>query len=257
MKVIYYLTALLMSANLAFAAPENESSFIGENPIAIEHSELSSSASNLNSKRRIREVLELESRAYTVGEAMRIKESGLVYVQDLSDFSYLAQTAISNPSEAYTNAVAEFIAQNVAGCVRDQWDLRYIPELEARTRLVGQAIRVKEAAMIAVRDIRDFLDILPFSVSNPSDAYKNSVGEFTATNASQVIDSYTSIYLIVDVERFTKTVGQAMRVKNAGLAAVRDRRDLYNLAEHAFANPSQAYIDAVERFIRENYYRYP
>ena len=209
------------------------------------------------SRYQISRVLEAESRVSTVGEAMEIKRSGLGYVEDLSDFEYLSTFAVGRPSEAYQRAVGDFIAAHVAAFTHYRSDLYYIRLLEQRTPTVSTAMAVKEAAMRVCTSIEDFVYMLPYSVGSPSDAYKRAVSEFTARSIARVLAPYSRIDLIIQAEVYTVIVSDAMAVKNAGLVAVHSRRDLYELARYSVDRPSDAYIRAVDEWVRFNAPNYP
>jgi hypothetical protein len=210
-----------------------------------------------NSRPQISQVLAAEARVSTVRDAMYIKETGLVYVQNLSDFEYLATFTVSNPSLAYRTGVSNFIARYVSQFCRYSRDLDYLPLLEERSTTVQDAIAVKTAGLNAARNIHSFLRILPFSANNPSSAYRNAVSNFVAMNINKVLNRGSHIAQILKAEAFTVTVNDAMQVKNAGLIAVGSKSELLDLATYSVPNPSSAYIRAVEGFIRDNIAMYP
>lgn len=225
--------------------------------LLISASHTAFAATDQYSRQQIATVLEAESRMTTVSESIAVKQSGLSYVQDISDFEYLASYTVSRPSDSYRKAVGDFIASYVGNYVQSPADLPYLQILEARTPTVTQALAVKSAGMRAVRSIQDFLVLISFSVSNPSDGYRKAVSSFVATNVQYSLNEYSPIYLIIKVEMYTQTINDSMAVKNAGLVAVHSKRDLLDLAQFSVSNPSQGYRDAVNRFIRDNISRYP
>lgn len=209
------------------------------------------------SQRIIREILREEERARTVGEAMAVKRSGLRYVEDMADFELLSTFTVSSPSEAYQRAVAEFILDYVGAYVISPRDIPYIQSLETRILTVGGAIQLKVIGMQVVRREVDFLRLIQFSVRNPSDAYRRATSEFVADYVREALDRTSRIRLILEIEKFTMTVADAMRVKNAGLIAVYRRAELFELAEYTVSSPSDAYRRAVNEFISDNIGRYP
>jgi hypothetical protein len=66
----------------------------------------------------------------------------------------------------------------------------------------------------------------------------------------------SSIELVLELEKQTLTVNQAIQVKRAGLAAVHDAAGFLQLTRIPDSNPSEAYQSAVSRFISENVGRY-
>lgn len=255
-KKLSSILLLIFSFNLAFANSSMERIYTG--PVAIgtgqtvEH-EFSSGQSREN----IRIYLELESRVQKVSEAINLKTQALRYVEDLSDFEYLTSTPFANPSEAYKDAVGEFIARYIGGYVRDPQELRWLSVIENRVTKVNQAMAVKQAGVRAAHDVRDFLLIVPPAVGNPSEAYLKAISEFAGQYVRLSLNAYSPIYLIIDVERYTKYVSDAISVKQAGLVAVHSKRDLLALAEFCVSNPSEAYRQAVNDFIRNNINNYP
>ena len=129
--------------------------------------------------------------------------------------------------------------------------------LESRVPNVTQAMAVKSAGLRIHLQIGDYLQLIPPSANNPSEAYMKAISSFTAKNIASVLDYYSPIYLIVEAEKFTTLVSDAMIVKNAGLVAVRSRQDLFELAAYSVQSPSVAYQQAVNAFIRDNINRYP
>ncbi len=258
MKKSIHSAIIVFSLFAGSAALADAPLHVGEFPIPAVDEEIAQlPALDVLSRREIARVLEAESRTTTVSDAMAIKRSGLAYVRDISDFEYLCSFTTPRPSEAYRRAVGDFIASHVGRYVRGPYDMRYLRVLEARTQLVSQAMKVKTAGLVAVRSVHDFLELLPFSVSNPSEAYRVAVSSFVAQHVRSALDRYSPIYLIVEVEKFTKTVTDAMAVKNAGLVAVHSKSDLLDLARYSTNNPSAAYRQAVSNFIRANIDRFP
>lgn len=201
--------------------------------------------------------LRAEAGVRTVNEAINLKTQGLRYVRDIFDFEYLTSCPFANPSDAYKVAVGDFIANYVGNYVYSTYDLNMLRVLESRVPNVNQAIAVKSAGLKIHMQISDYLQLIPPSVGNPSDAYKTAISNFTAKNISYVLDNYSPIYLIIEAEKFTTIVSDAMMVKNAGLVAVHSRQDLFELAAYSVPNPSPAYQRAVNDFIRNNLNRYP
>lgn len=201
--------------------------------------------------------LRAEAGVRTVNEAINLKTQGLQYVRDIYDFEYLTSCPFANPSDAYKSAVGDFIANHVGNYVYSTYDLNMLRVLESRVPTVNQAMAVKNAGLRIRMQISDYLQLIPPSVGNPSDAYKTAISSFTAKNISYVLDYYSQIYLIIEAEKFTTIVSDAMMVKNAGLVAVHNRQELFELAAYSVPNPSPAYQQAVNTFIRDNLNRYP
>ncbi|MEA9355324.1 hypothetical protein SHI21_03890 [Bacteriovorax sp. PP10] len=201
--------------------------------------------------------LRAEAGVRTVSEAINLKTQGLQYVRDVYDFEYLTSCPFPNPSEAYKAAVGDFIVRFVGNYVYSAYDFNMLRVLESRVPTVNQAMAVKSTGLKVRMQISDYLQLIPPSVGNPSDAYVKAISNFTAQNISAVLDYYSQIYLIVEAEKFTTTVGDAMMVKNAGLVSVHNRQELFQLAAYSVPNPSAAYQQAVNNFIRDNLNRYP
>lgn len=249
--VIIAFSSILHAADLAYTGATPISAISTEKFSSIEPIDLN------GNRQQISYLLKLESGVRTVGEAINLKTQGLNYVQDAYDFEYLTSYPFQNPSDAYKNAVGEFIAKNIASFVRSNYDLRPLQILEARTLTVGQAMAVKSAGLRVHLTINDFIKLIQPSFANPSDAYKTAISRFTAQNIRYALDAYTSIYMILEVEKSTMVVGDSMAVKNSGLIAVRTQRDLFDLARYSVSNPSAAYQQAVNEFLRINLPRYP
>lgn len=209
------------------------------------------------SRYQISQVLAAEARMSTVADAMAVKRTGLVYVRDMSDFDYLASFTVANPSDAYRTAVSGFIAQNVGSFIQGPYDLSYLNSLERKTTIVPDAMAVKRAGLRAIYTVIDFLYLIPFSVPNPSEAYRTAVSDFVAASIPRVLSEYSPIRAIVEAETYTRTVDRAMAVKQAGLIAVHSKGDLLELARFSVPNPSPAYQEAVNRFIRDHIANYP
>jgi hypothetical protein len=253
------LISALMLATFS-ATNASESTFTGSAPITVRELDWEPAPVITpveSGKEDIKIYLELESRVRTVNEAIDLKNQALPFVKNLDDFVYLATYTVPTPSEAYINAVSEFIVRNAGTFFYSTADLFFLRILEAKIKTVPQAMALRNIAFKAPLTTRDLLYILPPTVENPSEAYKDAIANFAATNAARVIDQYTYIALIIDIEKFTKTVPQAMSVKNAGLAAVKTKRDLMDLATFSVPTPSEAYKQAVNDFLRFNISKYP
>lgn len=101
----YDFVALTRSA---FATPsqayrEMLSRFIGANI-----------AGRVSHRARISTLLQIESQAYFVSDAIKVKEAGLVIVRTRYDLYDLAAYAFPNPSDGYRNAVNDFIRRNLS-----------------------------------------------------------------------------------------------------------------------------------------------
>ena len=251
---------IILAATLSIAtAHSSDLAFKGQKAI-LKKSVLtreSESFDSRNGREQIAALLDVESRLQTVGEAIDLKTRGLVYVQDAFDFDYLTTYPFQSPSDSYKAAVEDFIAQYVARYVTSFMDIPALASIESRTLHVNQAMAVKNAGLRPFINIQDYLRLIQPVFKNPSDAYLTAISTFTATNITRVVDSFSPIYLFVEVEKSTRLVNEAMAVKNAGLVAVRTQNDLLELARYSVANPSQAYIQAVNDFLRLNISRYP
>ena len=229
---------------------------IGAKAVPV-HSSLRPENLGEHSYEQIRNILEIESRVQTVSEAIDLKTQGLNYVNNISEFEYLTSCPFSNPSSAYLEAVGNFISQYVERYVNSTYDLRVLSILEGRSTLVEQAMNIKRVGLRVATDIQAFLTLIPPAVANPSDAYNDAISAFVGDNVRYSLNYYSPIYMIVEAERYTKYVDHALNVKRAGLVAVHYQRDLMELARLAFPNPSDAYRQAVDNFLRENIGRYP
>lgn len=257
MKTLFISTFILASLTFANAS---ELMFTGIAPITVRELDWEPTPVEtpvISGKEDIKIYLELESRVRTVPEAIDLKNQALPFVKNLDDFVYLATYTVPRPSDAYVNAVSEFIVRHAGTFFYSASDLFFLRVLEAKIKTVPQAMAIRNIAFKAQLTVRDLLYILPPTVENPSAAYTDAIANFASANAARVIDQYTYIPLIVDIERFTKTVPQAMSVKNAGLVAVRTKRDLMELAQFSVATPSEAYKQAVNDFLRINISKYP
>lgn len=252
------ISALMLATFTTANASENL--FTGKAPITVRELDWEPAPVEtpvISGKEDIKIYLELESRVKTVSEAMDLKNQALPFVKNLDDFVYLATYTVPKPSDAYVNAVNEFIVRHAGTFFYSTADLFFLRVLEAKIKTVQQAMALRNIAFNAPLTVRDLLYILPATVENPSAAYSDAIANFAATNAPRVIDQYTYIPLIIDIEKFTKTVPQAMAVKNAGLVAVRTKRDLMDLATFSVEKPSDAYRQAVNDFLRLNISKYP
>lgn len=256
LKVITLLAVTLLSSlSLSNAA---DLIYRGKKPVSLEVQGLTVDKNQENYGRaEITYLLNEEARVRTVSEAINLKTRGLQFVRDIYDFEYLTTTPFANPSDAYITAVGDFIMNYVGNYVYSVYDFNMLRVLESRVPNVKQAMAVKAAGLRVRMQIGDFLQLLPPSVANPSDAYKTAISNFTAQNIGYVLDYYSMPYLIVEAEKFTTTVADAMRVKNAGLVAVHSRQQLFELAAYSVPNPSSAYQTAVTNFIRDNINNYP
>ncbi len=209
------------------------------------------------SQLQIARVLSVASQMQYVREAMNVKEAGLVYVANLADFDYLMTYTVENPSDAYITATAEFIARHVGDYIFSRADVPALIKLTERVQTVQQAMACKRAGLKVVNSARSFLEILPFGFSSPSDEYRSQVSTFVANNIRRFLGPKSSIAIIVEIEKYTVLVTEAMAVKNAGLVAVKSKTGLLELSQFAFENPTAAYQTAVSEFIKVNLSRYP
>ena len=63
--------------------------------------------------------------------------------------------------------------------------------------------------------------------------------------------------MLIEIEKYTYYVNDAMAVKNAGLVAVHSKEDLIALSAFAQESPSVSYQQEVRAFIRNNISRFP
>jgi hypothetical protein len=253
------LISLILLGTLSIAQA-NDVTFTGNTPVilqsfATEEAPVYDPAES--GKEDIAIYLQLEAGVKTVPEAMDLKNQALVYVKNLEDFNYLVTLPIPSPSDAYVSAVNEFIVRNAGQFFYSTSDLYWLKVLEGRVRLVPQAMALRNISFKTSLTIYDFLYIIPTTIKNPSDAYTTEIANFAANNVARVITADTPIASIIEVEKFVKTVNQAMTVKNAGLIAVRTKTDLLALGQFSNPNPSPAYQQAVNNFLRANISKYP
>ncbi len=265
MKFLCIVGVVTFLLNSAFA---EELMYSGKKPIDLFHNQISSFVErsdvttsvdgvDRSGQIQIRNLLALESRLKTVGEAIEVKTKGLAYVYDSIDFDYLTSYAFANPSSAYVRAVGDFIAAHAEKFVRSSYDIYALRNLESRSIIVSNSMAVKKAGMLAPLNISDFVYLIQPAVSNPSSAYLDEISKFTAQYIQQVVDHNSSISEIIEAESMTLRVNEAMAVKNAGLVAVRNQSELFALAQSAFPNPSEAYLQAVNEFLKRNLLNFP
>jgi hypothetical protein len=196
-------------------------------------------------------VIRRESDMRTISDAMAVKESGLRYVLNLSDFERLSSYAFSSPSEGYRAAVGDFIAKNVATFVKSADEIPTLLAIEQRAITISNAQIIKQAGLPVVRRLRDFKTLADSAFSNPSEGYVAMLSTFIATHIGIAIHPRTPIQAILEMEGRCKLISEAMAVKTAGLAAVQTPEEFWELTESAFSNPSDGYRDAVGAFIRQ------
>ena len=201
--------------------------------------------------------LELESRARYVNEAIAIKESGLRYVQNITDFEILTRYAFQNPNESYKNAVGAFIARYVGNFIYNSYSIPEAIYLEVRAQTIQNAQMIKQAAANFARDERDFLEIATTPIQNPSLGYIQMQSNFIGQNIFRFVSYNSSIDTVLRIESKTHYTSDAISVKQAGLNACRYYGDFHRLSQYAFANPSQGYRQAVNDFVIRNRHRCP
>lgn len=244
-----FSTSMTFAADLIYAGKTAE--------VKTSNQVVSKEAHAILNSEQISYILGMEARVNTVGEALELKTRGLEYVENIYDFEYLTSCPFASPSDQYKTSVGDFIAKYTANYVYSVYDIQTLNILEARVPTVGQAMAVKAAGLVTNLEIQDFVRLVAPVVGNPSDAYKTAISTFTAKNIIYAVNRRSDIYYILEAEKFTLTVGDAMAVKNAGLQAVRTQRDLFLLATFSVGNPSEAYKQAVNNFLRDNLSRFP
>ncbi len=246
---------VLGTASPSFAQTR-EDKFVGSEPV-INSRAWESMKEPTPAQQQIARILKIASKMQYVNDVMAIKESGLVYVTNLADLYYLSTFTVSNPSDSYRMATGDFIARHVGTYIRTRADIPPLMKLNGRVLTVAQAMECKKAGLKVATTASTFLQILPFAVESPSEAYQRMVGAFVAQNIFRVLGPKSSIKVILKIENYSVFVSEAMAVKNAGLVAVKTKEDLLSLAEFAFEAPSPAYQEAVQVFIRNNISRFP
>lgn len=243
---------------LAGAARADELT-IGE-PIPVYSVESDSRAQNFESLHRestastdqIRTILDLESRATTVTDAIRIKSQGLAYVRDIHDFEYLTTAPFSSPTQAYKEALGDFIASNLGTWMRSPEDLQQLARLETRVGTVTQTTRVKSVALGAAHDLQDFELITRDPFSSSTEEYKVASSTFIRNNIGSFVRRGDAMETILVIEARCRTIDDTMRVKEAGLQAVTSIQTYQHLVASAFSNPNQGYTDRRKEFLARN-----
>lgn len=237
-------------------AQTREDKFVGSEPV-INSRIWESMKEPTPAQQQIARILRIASKMQYVNDVMAVKESGLIYVTNLADLDYLSTFTVSNPSDGYRMATGDFIARHVGTYIRTRADIPALMKLTGRVETVPQAMACKWAGLKVATTAATFLQILPFAVASPSEAYQTMVGAFVAQNISRVLGPKSSIKVILKIESYSVLVSEAMAVKNAGLVAVKTKEDLLSLADFAFESPSSAYQEAIREFIRNNISRFP
>lgn len=196
-------------------------------------------------------IRDLEERCVDIYRAKELKQKAMVAVHGLPDFLELIRFAAANPSHAYRDMVGEFISDFVGTAVQSTDSIHDLVTLEGRVRDIYQAEKVKQAGLALVHSTSDFRQLLEFAVESPSTAYKKMVAEFMVEHISQAVFPDTQIFEIHQLERLSQDIHQAIRVKEAGLPLVKSLAELEELARPVVETPSQAYKEAVAKFLRD------
>lgn len=250
------VSSLLLLASIVRA---DDPATIGE-PVAIYTVESEVRAQNFDTLHRessgatdqIRTILDLEGRATTVPDAIRIKSQGIQFVRNISDFEYLTSSPFSSPTQAYKEALGNFVINHLGTWMRSSEDLQHLARIEARVGTVTQTTRIKTIALSAAHDLQDFELISrdPFNPSN--EEYKVATSTFIKNYVGSYIRRGDSIETVLTVEGRCRTVDDTMKVKEAGLNAVTSIETYQKLVSSAFSNPYQAYTDRRKSFLARN-----
>lgn len=189
---------------------------------------------------QIRQILELESRATRVDEAIRIKTQGLQYVRDLEDFDHLCHIR-PNASDTYKEALGNFITSYLGNYLTHAADLHQLARFEARCTKVDQAFRVKELGLSVASSLDDFELVCRKAFHPGSDSYNERRAQFIAYRVGNFVRHGDRIETLLTLEGVTTKVDDAMSVKRAGLQAVTSIEDYERLVSPAFSNPSETY----------------
>jgi len=255
---IHLSLALTSSLLLIADAARAELPTIGE-PVPVYTVETDGRVQNFESLHReqtgstsqIRTILDLEARATTVPDAIRIKSQGLTFVRDIHDFEYLTSAPFKSPTHAYKEALGTFIINHLGSYLRSNDDLS-LPRFETRVGTVPQTVRVKEIALSVANDLQDFEQITRDPFSTSTDEYKVGRSSFIRRNISSYVRRGDSIETVLTIEGRCRTVEDAFVVKTAGLQAVTSIESYQRLVSSAFSNPYQAYTDRRKMFLARN-----
>ena len=98
-------------------------------------------------------------------------------------------------------------------------------------------MKVKEASLAAVSSMEEFVALTDTAFRNPSEGYLKDRAEFIGNFVDRYVSADSRISDFIALEKRTQSVSQAIRVKTAGLHAVRDAVGFSRLTQSAFKNP--------------------
>jgi hypothetical protein len=197
----------------------------------------------------IRQVNVLKGRMNVVADVLTMIKAGLKLVRTGYDFLQLAEYGYDNPSEYYREKMAEFIVAHVDVAVNAGASIDVINDLKIRTITVDQTMAVMKAGLKAVKSGDDFLKLLQWGFSNPSDAYKDAMRGFILNNISTAIRAGATIESINNIKMRVSGVADVISIMTAALPLVKSGDDFVKLTDFWMSNPSDAYKDAVSSFI--------
>ncbi|MEC9283772.1 MAG: hypothetical protein VX642_13755 [Bdellovibrionota bacterium] len=189
-----------------------------------------------------------------VSDVIALKRKAIPMVYNLFEYNSLMELEFNSPSDTMKQALNDLIGSTIMDVPSSERmsveDIEYLgSELERKTKKINASLVVKRALYKNVRNLRQFYAASLIYLSSPTDAYKEQNGEQISKEIAYHVRPRSSIRNILRIEGLTKKVNQAIAVKQAGLAAAGTPDRFWHLTEYAFRNPSNAYRNAVSRFI--------
>ncbi|MEE6249087.1 MAG: hypothetical protein VX583_01735 [Bdellovibrionota bacterium] len=196
--------------------------------------------------------MELDLR--TVNHVIALKRKAIRMAYNLFEYNRLMELEFEKPSDAMKQALGKLIGETILIVpITDRFnfnDIEFLAsDLEPKTRSISDALAVKRALYRNVTNLRQFHAASVIYLSKPTDAYKERNGEQISREIIQHVKPRSSIRNLIRIEGLTKLVPQAIAVKQAGLVAAGTPERFWRLTEYAFRSPTDAYKNAVTRFI--------
>ncbi len=195
-----------------------------------------------------------------VEDIMTASRGMLRLIKTPEDFLQLAKYEVTSPSAAYKRAMTEFVVDNMDSFIRAKPTVRDFNKLKAQDSLnyVEETMAAQKQALKLVKTPDDFITLVRFESSNPSDDYKRAMSKFVGTHAEYFVKTNPSITQVTQLIKSGSVNYHDgyFALLRAAVSLVKSPEDFIKLVEYDTSNPGKDYKKRMSQFVQDNIDRF-
>ena len=203
----------------------------------------------------IKKLKDFEKRyVHSIEASIDLQRRGLVLVKRPKDYIKLVTFSEKYPSDAYKKAMSDFIGETIDNFFSTNPSIKDIMLLQKEAvSHVEQNMLLSRRGISKVKKPSDFIDLVQFTVKNPSDSYKSAMNKFAIENMDVFFGQKRppTIYQMIKLKKYLPYVEGIEALMRRGAAVVKTADEYIKLMDPGVSYPSDHYMERIGKVVRD------